>query len=238
MDSDGKSYLEKSYSLLQDRFYEFMRDSGYQDLQRGEKGSCEKNLSVVQFKVAQEQQRGVRLSEENEKLEQNLAVLEDNLEKISNKAVKIKTIDEVKAKPSLMGTSMNVEKEGFDQLKTLAQKYILSKNNEKSLKKELKGAKKQIQSNQVQLTEQKKEISQLKSTSTALHLSAEVTKLRSELSQMKQELTVLQRFKTEVGKIFRLHEVKQFFQKIGLLEQIKELEKSPTKGKGQTHDYR
>lgn len=97
-DSDGNYFLEKSYSLLQDRFFEFMYDAGYQDLQRGEKGSSEKNMPVAQFKVAKEQQWGEKSSQENENLEDKLALLEDSLAEVKDKSVKIKSIEEVQEK--------------------------------------------------------------------------------------------------------------------------------------------
>ena len=53
----GKKILKKSYSVLQDDFYEHMIGAGYTDLQRGERGSTEEHLTVTQFKVEQEKKR-------------------------------------------------------------------------------------------------------------------------------------------------------------------------------------
>ena len=58
----GKKLLKKSYSVLQDDFYEHMIGAGYTDLQRGERGSTEEHLTVTQFKVEQEKQRLADLS--------------------------------------------------------------------------------------------------------------------------------------------------------------------------------
>ena len=55
--STGKKILKKSYSVLQDDFYEHMVAAGYTDIQRGERGSTEEHLSVTQFKLEQEAQR-------------------------------------------------------------------------------------------------------------------------------------------------------------------------------------
>ena len=55
--ASGKKMLKKSYSILQDDFYEHMIGAGYTDLQRGERGSTEEHLTVTQFKVEQEKQR-------------------------------------------------------------------------------------------------------------------------------------------------------------------------------------
>lgn len=54
---DGKPVLKKSYSVLQDEFFQAIQKAGYTDLQRGERGSSEDHLTVTQFKVEQEQAR-------------------------------------------------------------------------------------------------------------------------------------------------------------------------------------
>ena len=53
----GKPVLRKSYSVLQDDFFQHMRQAGYPDVERGERGSSEEHLTVTQFKVEQEQKR-------------------------------------------------------------------------------------------------------------------------------------------------------------------------------------
>lgn len=55
--ASGKKILKKSYSILQDDFYNHMVGAGYTDLQRGERGSTEEHLTVTQFKVEQEKKR-------------------------------------------------------------------------------------------------------------------------------------------------------------------------------------
>ncbi|MFI3254688.1 MAG: hypothetical protein R3Y63_10180 [Eubacteriales bacterium] len=240
MDSDGNTRLEKSYTLLQDRFFEFMRDSGYLDLQRGERGSSEKNMPVAQFKVAKEQERGEKLSKENDKLEENLTVLEDFLAEATDKSVKIKSIDEIQEKTALIGNKVTVDKDEFEEVKTLAKQQISGKNKEKKLKKDLNVAKKEISEKDKVIVEQKKEISGLKSTSTVLKFSKENTKLKQELEETKEELTYLRRFKAEIVSIFKLDKVKAFFEDIGLLARIQELiqEKLPEKRKEEKKELR
>lgn len=55
--SNGKPVMEKSYSLLQDYFFDHMEAAGYYDLQRGERGSDDVHLSVLQLKTKREQTR-------------------------------------------------------------------------------------------------------------------------------------------------------------------------------------
>ena len=50
-DKKGKVVLIKSYSLLQDRFFQYMSDSGYKDFIRGIKGSNQEHLDDLQFKI-------------------------------------------------------------------------------------------------------------------------------------------------------------------------------------------
>ena len=59
----GKPVLRKSYSVLQDDFFQQMRSAGYTDLERGERGSSEEHLTVTQFKVECEQERLAQLQE-------------------------------------------------------------------------------------------------------------------------------------------------------------------------------
>ena len=65
LSSKGKPILKKSYSVLQDDFFRYMRDAGYNDVERGERGSSEEHLTVTQFKVQQEQARLAELTEQN-----------------------------------------------------------------------------------------------------------------------------------------------------------------------------
>jgi hypothetical protein len=57
LQENGKPVLRKSYSVLQDDLFNFMRAAGYDDAERGERGSSEEHLTVTQFKVEQEQNR-------------------------------------------------------------------------------------------------------------------------------------------------------------------------------------
>ena len=72
----GKKLLQKSYSVLQDDFHQYMREAGYTDLERGERGSTEAHLTVTQFKVRQERQRLAEIAEKEEQEKAKLAQLE------------------------------------------------------------------------------------------------------------------------------------------------------------------
>ena len=68
----GKTMLKSSYSVLQDDFFNFMRNAGYTDVERGERGSTEEHLTVTQFKVQAEQQRLEAVTEQVVQAEQSL----------------------------------------------------------------------------------------------------------------------------------------------------------------------
>lgn len=56
-DETGHTQIIKSYSLLQDRFFEHMRDAGFEDFERGERGSTAEHLSVIEYKTKKESER-------------------------------------------------------------------------------------------------------------------------------------------------------------------------------------
>ena len=65
-----------SYSLLQDRFFEHMREAGFTDFERGERGSTAKHLSVMEYKAKQEAERATNLAIEVEQKQKVAAVLD------------------------------------------------------------------------------------------------------------------------------------------------------------------
>ena len=69
LNSKGKPILRKSYSVLQDDFFNAMRTAGYTDVERGERGSTEEHLTVTQFKVQQEAARLEVLEAQTERKE-------------------------------------------------------------------------------------------------------------------------------------------------------------------------
>ena len=72
MSTKGKPVLKKSYSVLQDDFFRYMRDAGYDDVERGERGSSEEPLTMTQFKMQQEQARLKSIEDKIDKKKQAL----------------------------------------------------------------------------------------------------------------------------------------------------------------------
>ena len=73
LQKSGKPVLKKSYSVLQDDFFHYMRNAGYTDVERGERGSTEEHLTVTQFKVQREQERLDTLTAQADQQAQSLA---------------------------------------------------------------------------------------------------------------------------------------------------------------------
>lgn len=57
IDEKGEQRRIASYSLLQTRFFNHMKEAGFKDFERGIKGSTSEHLDTVEFKVLQEKQR-------------------------------------------------------------------------------------------------------------------------------------------------------------------------------------
>ena len=74
----GKPVLKKSYSVLQDDFFQYMREARYMDVERGERGSSEEHLTVTQFKVEREQARLAELQTEKSEVQEEISQLQAN----------------------------------------------------------------------------------------------------------------------------------------------------------------
>ena len=138
LNSKGKPILRKSYSVLQDDFYNSMRAAGYTDVERGERGSTEEHLTVTQFKVKAEQERLEVLEAQTEKKEQQLQRIE---QKTKIKKSQATTFDEIDS----MGRKTFTGKIEFtpheaEQLKNLAKKAISASAVIADLKKKLETA--------------------------------------------------------------------------------------------------
>ena len=138
LNSKGKPILRKSYSVLQDDYFNAMRAAGYTDVERGERGSTEEHLTVTQFKVKAEQERLEVLEAQTEKKEQQLQRIE---QKTKIKKSQATTFDEIDS----MGRKTFTGKIEFtpheaEQLKNLAKKAISASAVIADLKKKLETA--------------------------------------------------------------------------------------------------
>ena len=198
----GKAVLKQSYSVLQDNFFEHMRAAGYTDVERGERGSTEEHLTVTQFKVMKEQERLSELQETKTEIQSEIAELQEAhakesekldkaKERIQKQKLDLKRIDEIEAKPTLIGNKVTVDKDDFDMVITAAKKHIAQEKKESALQKALDAAHKliaELKSTVADLTRKlaaaTKELSEYKSVRGQLRtadLEKENDRLRSRL---------------------------------------------------------
>ena len=75
-DEAGHTQIIKSYSLLQDRFFEHMRDADFEDFERGERGSTAEHLSVIEYKTKKESERLAGFEEKQSEVQMEISALE------------------------------------------------------------------------------------------------------------------------------------------------------------------
>ena len=109
VDESGKTILVPSYSLLQDRFYEYMADAGFTDFVRGERGSTRENLSVLDYKISKDKQR---LDEITKKIE----ILEPIQKQIAD-------VDNIQSKKTITG-KVQMSEDDFNTVINLAKTGI------------------------------------------------------------------------------------------------------------------
>ena len=155
LQKNGKPVLKKSYSILQDDFFNYMHNAGYTDVERGERGSTEEHLTVTQFKVQREQERLDSLTSQIDQKEQSLARTSTALSK------KVKELDAVQKKATLTKEALihvrdldyigkrtflgnySLTEEEFSKLKKQADHGYMMDVENRHLKEELSTAKKE-----------------------------------------------------------------------------------------------
>ena len=110
LNAKGKKILKSSYSVLQDDFFHFMRNAGYTDVERGERGSTEEHLTVTQFKVQAEQQRLEAVTGQVAQAEQSLEDAKAATEKQKKKLEALQK--ETKVAASVALTAQEIESMG------------------------------------------------------------------------------------------------------------------------------
>ena len=159
----GKPVLKKSYSVLQDDFFHYMRAAGYTDVERGERGSSEEHLTVTQFKVEKEQERLADLTERTVLKAQEAASLEKKIEKIQKKQIAVQAIDRMEPKAVPLSSKVMLERTEYDTLAAAAKKYITQEKRESRLQKALDAANKLIGELKAQVAALTTELSQYRS---------------------------------------------------------------------------
>ena len=171
LSAKGKPVLKKSYSVLQDNFFQYMREAGYDDVERGERGSSEEHLTVTQFKVQQEQARLAELTEQNRQQEQQAATLGKQIRNIQNQQIDVAAIEKIEAKPVPLSSKVMLERSEYESLAIAAKKYITAEKKESKLQKALDAANRLIAKLKAEIASLKQELSEYKSVRSKLRTS-------------------------------------------------------------------
>ena len=117
-DKNGNAVLIKSYSLLQDRFFKYMSDSGYIDFIRGVKGSNQEHLDDLQFKIKKDTERLENITnkvEEKESSYNDYMKYDKQIEDISSLG-----------KQKRFSKKVELEQEDYENLTEYAKKGIVA----------------------------------------------------------------------------------------------------------------
>ncbi|MBR3002234.1 MAG: plasmid recombination protein [Clostridia bacterium] len=156
-DEKGKAILIKSYSLLQDRFFQYMSDSGYRGFIRGEKGSTAEHLSDIEFKAKKEREKleaiTDKVKEQQSRFAENTSAIEESEKRKSTAQQELndikKDIDNYKGykgdidnidvgKSKLFGKKVELDTDDYQNLVKYAKKGIVSDVEITKLKEENK----------------------------------------------------------------------------------------------------
>ena len=141
---------------------------GYDDVERGERGSSEEHLTVTQFKVQREQARLAELTEQNRQQEQQAATLGKQIKKIQNQQVDVAAIEKIEAKPVPLSSKVILERSEYESLATAAKKYAASEKKESKLQKALDAANRLTAKLKAEIAGLKQELSEYKSVRSKL----------------------------------------------------------------------
>ena len=126
--ANGKPKFRKSYSILQDEVHDFLKDSGYRDFERGEKGSTAEHLESLQYQYQKDLER-------KEKLEHKIEI--ERIEyKPAHEAFMMYSELKSLGKKTLSGKIV-LEESDFKNIKRLAREGLSSRTKIADLKDEI-----------------------------------------------------------------------------------------------------
>lgn len=117
-DKKGNAVLIKSYSLLQDKFFKYMSDSGYKDFIRGVKGSNQEHLDDLEFKIKKDTER-------LEKIVNQVEEKENSYNEYMKYDKKINDISNL-GKQKKFSKKIELEQEDYENLTEYARKGIVA----------------------------------------------------------------------------------------------------------------
>lgn len=173
---EGRSLTERDLWVQKEKeaLAEIMLEHGIEWEQKGEH---KEHLSVLEFK--------------REKRKEELAELEQSIERVQQKQVSIKAVEQIETKPLPLTSKVAVDKEDFQNLVTAAQKFVVQEKQESKLKRLLKDAKKtisdlkaKVDSLLAEVDSVKEELAQYRSTRGQLR----TTELEQDNAQLRRKI--------------------------------------------------
>jgi uncharacterized coiled-coil protein SlyX len=152
VERDGKTVILNSYSLLQDRYFEHMREAGFDDIQRGERGSTAEYLDVLDYKIQQDEKRLNDLELQAEKKEAKLEKLNEKITVNTTKAATLAEIDAMGHSLPLM-PGLHFTDDEVKRLKSLAKKSVTMETHTADWKKKISAVEKQLADVKLELNE-------------------------------------------------------------------------------------
>ncbi len=139
-------------------------------------GTHNEHLSVIEYKK-QERQKEV-------------AEIEKDLSKLSEKKTKIKAIDDIQTKKTLLGDNLTISREDYEKLTDTAKKQIASEKKEKKLRTEIA----QLQTENKQLKSDVAAEKKKNADSKSINLRIENAKLKEQLENSNSILKKAEEF--------------------------------------------
>lgn len=125
VDEQGQVQIIKSYTLLQDRFFQHMQAAGFTDFQRGERGSTREHLSVLDYKVQQDQRHLAEMEKEIAEANKEMAKTQQKLEVTRQEHATYSELEHMGRKT--LGGKVQLSPEEFGKLTGLAKEGIASR---------------------------------------------------------------------------------------------------------------
>ncbi len=153
LNSKGKPIYHASYSVLQDKFFEHMQEAGFTGFARGERGSTAENLSVLDYKIKQDEQK---LADLTEQLSDTQVRYDDNQKTFMS----FMEIDR-SGKKTLTG-KYTVSAEDYQKLTTLAKESYSAASEVQKLRDENRNLSRRIWRLQDEVSDLRDELSELR----------------------------------------------------------------------------
>lgn len=140
--ANGKVVLIPSYSLLQDRFFEHMKAAGFRDFERGIRGSTTQHLSVLDYKIQQDNEKLVCIEQQVEAQQKELSAVSKQLTTKQQTSKTFHELDELGRKK--MFGKVELAEHDYKEVISLAKEGVLSRGKISDLSQALQKARSRI----------------------------------------------------------------------------------------------